>query len=113
MRYRFAFGAVVIDDGQRMFVESVETLADGVDVVVGASGRQSAAHQPFGHRFVADLKVKDQGARADLFLKLDALSNFPRITVDQEALGSGQLGEHGFLQQVQHNNLITSNNNNK
>jgi len=71
--YRAAFGAVVVDDGARMFVESIQPLADGFLVVVDASGCQTAAQKSLGHRLVADFEVKHQSARIDLGLELNSI----------------------------------------
>ena len=99
--YRAAFGAVVVDDGARMFVESIQPLADGFLVVVDASGGQTAAQKSLGHRLVADFEVKHQSARIDLGLELDSLSHFTRVSVDQETLGRGQFLEHFQFDQIQ------------
>ena len=90
----------MIDERQRVFVEGVQTFTDGFDVVIGTSGRQSTAHEPLGHGFVADLKVDDEGTGFDVLFKLDALSHLSGVSIDQVALGGLQLGEHSFLQQV-------------
>ena len=95
----------MIDDGQRVLVESVETFTDGFNVVISSSRRQPASHEPCGHGFIADLEVEDEGAWFDCFLELDALSYFTRISINQVALGTLQFGHHGFFQQVQHNVL--------
>ncbi len=39
--YRSAFSAVMFDNGQRVFMESIEPLPDGFFVVVDASGSQT------------------------------------------------------------------------
>ena len=45
------------------------------------------------------------GAWEDLLLELLALGDLSWVSVDEEALRAGHLGQHGLRQQVQHDEL--------
>ena len=49
-----------------MFVEGVEPLLDGVDVVVHAAARLASSQQPLRHRLVAHVKVQHALTRSHL-----------------------------------------------
>ena len=104
--YRFALGSVMTDNRKRVFVERIQTFANGLDVVIGATRRQTATQQSLGHGLVADVEVDDEGTGTDFLLKSDALVHLTRIPINQVALGALQFGQHGLLQQVQHYVLV-------
>lgn len=64
---------VGVDDGLGMLVEGIQALLDGFHVVVNAATGLTALEQPLSHGCVANVEVKDLGARADLLFKLLAL----------------------------------------
>ena len=86
-----------------MFVKRFQPLPDGLLVVVHSAGRQTAVGKSLDHGLVADLEVQDQRARVDLLFKLDPLSHFARISVDEKSLGRRKLGQHCFLTRQPYN----------
>ena len=86
-------------------MEGVEPLLDGLLVVVDTSGRLAPVDESSGHALVTHVEVEDLGAGEDLLLELLTLGNFAGVTVDQEALGTGHLGEHGLSEEIEDHEL--------
>ena len=99
--YHAALGGVVLDDWLGVLVEGDQPLLDGLHIVVSAAGGLGPLEQPLGHGLIADLKVQDVLARGDGFLELLSLSDLPGVAVDEEALGTGELLDHGLGQEVE------------
>ena len=99
--YHAALGGVVLDDWLRVLVEGDQPLLDGLHVVISASRGLSPLEQPLGHGLVADLKVQDVLAGSDGFLELLSLGDLPGVAINEEALGAGELLDHGLGQQVE------------
>ena len=67
--YLATFGSISLHNGLRMFVESVQPLFDGVNVIVNATGRLTSLQEALSHSFIADFKVKNFGAGTNLLFK--------------------------------------------
>ena len=99
--YHAALGGVVLDDGLGVLVEGDQPLLDGLHIVVGTAGGLGPLEQPLGHGIVADLKVEDVLAGGDGLLELLSLGDLPGVAVDEEALRTGELLDHGLGQEVE------------
>ena len=91
----------MLDDWLGVLVEGDQPLLDGLHIVVSTAGGLGPLEQPLGHRLVADLKVENVLAGGDGLLELLSLGDLPGVAVNEEALRTGELLDHGLGQEVE------------
>jgi hypothetical protein len=82
--HKFALLLIVLDNGRRSSVVSLQALLDRLNVVIGSTRSLGALHATLDKCLLADVEEENQLAWSNLSLKLFALLNFTWISKKAE-----------------------------